>query len=113
MADYSRIDAILASLPWGPDGHDHEETTNGERAQRAERILAVYEHLVWFNPTADEHDTALGDLLSDIVHLCRRQGLDFEVLARSAYDMHDQEVDEDHDGDMTPATDGWKEKVDG
>ena len=112
MRDYESIDASLSTLPWGPDGHDTEECTNGERAERAMRVLEVYEHLVWFRPDADVHETALGDLLSDIAHLCRRQRIETDLLFAAAIDMHDQEVIESEEGDMDPCTEGW-ENADG
>jgi hypothetical protein len=107
MSRLEDFDAVLDELPWGPSDYRHDEPTNAERAARAMRALSFYEHMVWFNPTADLHNTAMQDLMSDTIHLCRRQGIDYEAMFAGAIAMADCEVVECEEGDLTPVTEGW------
>lgn len=62
--------------------------TNARRASWAEESIDRYARLTWktrFGELAvDDRETCLGDLLADLVHLCRRDGLDFERSLRLA-----------------------------
>jgi hypothetical protein len=65
---------------------------NLERAGWAEKGLEAFGHT---NGVSFEHepDSAVGDFLADLMHLCDRDGLNFEDLLGNGRRHYDAEVD--------------------
>lgn len=62
--------------------------TNEERAQRMELTARYYCTLVGQNYEADGPDTAMMDILADLLHWCDRHLESFDELLRIASDHH-------------------------
>jgi len=73
------------------------EPTNKERAERARSVLKAYEELG--GTPADEISTATQDLITDLLHLLRRDcgliAVDREQLLFRAVHMNLDEINED------------------
>ena len=64
------------------------ERTNADRANDAETALAAHAELVG----NDEQPTAIVDLLTDLMHLCDEQSLNFDNLLGTARNHHSHET---------------------
>jgi len=75
-------------------------TRCGACANRAatvlDRAVSVY------GAENEDRETVLQDLLSDLMHLCDQDGLDFDALAERAAGHHREEVDGADCGDDCP-----------
>lgn len=82
------------------------EPTNADRAARGGNALDTYR----FSPGMEtERQSALGDLLADLMHYAGQEDLDFESALRTA-EMHyaeelAEEGEDDDDEDVRPDTD--------
>jgi hypothetical protein len=79
-----RIEPVKNQEPKRPDFETTEPERNGGRAERARAALDAY---VGGDGERDPQ-TSLQDLLSDLEHLCVREGYDFDALlgrAREAF----------------------------
>lgn len=70
----------MSSLNW----------TNADRAARGED--AVY---AGSDYPADDLDTSIGDTLANLLHLCRREGIDFEAALARGREHFQEEVAEE------------------
>lgn len=68
----------------GPGG-----ATNGTRAEWAEEALAVFREDKY--PERDDHEAPIMDLISDLLHLADREGLDGEALLEAGRGMWQDE----------------------
>jgi hypothetical protein len=69
----------------------HQEPTNEERADRAAAAVDQYKRCYYgavYQPDAEE---LLGNFLTDVLHLCTREGWDFEERLESARLTHAEE----------------------
>lgn len=74
--------------------------TNSERASWARQALATFARLTGQDRSGDlQHDlpSVVGDLLADLMHFCRRQGVDFDACLDTARSHHSVEVLEDEE----------------
>jgi hypothetical protein len=66
----------------GRGGGEMEGTTNAQRARWAESALAAYAPFVYGSTLADltseDRQTCVTDLLADLIHYSRREGIDFD-----------------------------------
>lgn len=75
-----------------------EEVTNGERANWAYLALERFARATNQDNSGDlKHDrgTVVNDLLCDLMHLCDRDGLDFEDLVERARGHYQEELVEE------------------
>lgn len=70
--------------------------TNADRAKRAHHGVNCYVE-VYDNPSVDSLDAWIGDLLTDLRHLCDREGFDFDRLSELGAMHHKAELQEDSD----------------
>jgi hypothetical protein len=63
------------------------EPTNEDRAARAAQILDAYDAF-----EAGDSETAIRDLLTDLMHHCRIEKIDFSIEYRSAQEAYNSEV---------------------
>jgi hypothetical protein len=73
--------------------------TNAQRAEDAYRALAVFCQVTGLDSGPNERQTAIKDLITNLLHLARRDcGVeDASHFAQLAADMHDIEVLEDEE----------------
>lgn len=64
----------------------NDEPTNRARADRAAKAIATYQKL-----SGCDDDDALRDLLTDILHLCDFNLVDFDFELRGARRAHEEE----------------------
>lgn len=70
--------------------------TNNDRAEWARAAVDVFAEKTGLDKSGDDLDTMIGDLIADIMHLCERDGLDFEqVLHRGKMYFEEERNDED------------------
>jgi hypothetical protein len=62
--------------------------TNGQRADRALKAVATWAGDEMGN---DELSTHVADLLTDLMHLCRREGIAFSLSLSNGLDQHKEE----------------------
>jgi hypothetical protein len=74
---------------------DWAEPTNEDRAARAEQTARYYCGLVNQSYDDDGPDTAMADLLVDIMHWCDRHEQTFDDLVRRADNHYTYEVAEE------------------
>jgi len=67
---------------------------NQERADRVRRILDTHEVYREYLHEGDGYETALGDLLSDMMHLAQIDGLNWAEIAERAVGHHEAEQTE-------------------
>jgi hypothetical protein len=72
--------------PCDDRGSADGDLTNATRAQLAEMALAVIED-------GQGRELAVVDLLANLMHLCDRDGFDFDVLMAAAEDHYENEVE--------------------
>ncbi len=68
--------------------------TNEKRAEHAMSGVKSYANETGLDPL-QELGTAVGDLLASMMHLCDKNGLDFEEILASAKRHHSAEVEEE------------------
>jgi len=72
----------------GGGGSESEGTTNAQRVRWAEAALAAYAPPVYGRALADltgeDRETCVTDLLADLIHYSRREGIDFDRCLGSA-----------------------------
>ena len=73
-----------------------DDVTNAQRARWALFALADFVPRTRVNTAKD----AIGDLVTDLIHLGRGRGLDTDLLLSNAATMMATEVEEDDEGDM-------------
>lgn len=71
------------------------DVTNSDRARWALGALEPFTK----QTRSDEAGEAIGDLMTNLMHLARLRGLDAHSLVERAARGFDEEVDEDDDGD--------------
>lgn len=72
--------------------------TNANRAEYAESALVKYATDKGLIIGGESMETALNDILTDLMHLARLSGLDFDASLESARHMHGEESDSEDDG---------------
>jgi hypothetical protein len=73
------------------------DITNADRAGWALSALTGFID----STRVDDEADAIGDLITNLLHLARAQGLDAASIARRALAMMETEAAEDEEGDMT------------
>lgn len=68
--------------------------TNAQRSERAYRLLLIYEQQ---HDEGEDHETAVSDLLADLMHLCDDYGIEWEEVTRRAAMHHEAESRGDDD----------------
>lgn len=71
------------------------ERTNEDRAERAMSALNQYVNVEGDDPNANDWQTWLQDMLTDLRHLCARDGLDFDAAVASSEFHFDAEIEEE------------------
>lgn len=68
---------------------ESEEITNAERASMAATVLECFAEV---NETEDEPRITLIDLLANIMHYCKRSGVDFHFALEMAQEHYEAEI---------------------
>jgi len=74
----------------------HYEPDNQERADWAKRALITFAADTGLD-MEEEPETAISDLLADLMHLARQMGLDWDQAMETATMNYDAEVEEEGD----------------
>lgn len=72
--------------------------TNEDRAGCAYQAVAGFAEATGLSPT-EELDSAIGDLLANIMHLCKQEKIDFNLMLQNAQMHFREEVVEEETGD--------------
>jgi hypothetical protein len=67
-------------------------TPGGGKSGFAQHALQAYFDLVGGDEPVDE--TQMGDLIADMMHLCREKGWDFEEILEQAYSHYKGDMEE-------------------
>lgn len=70
------------------------EPTNEDRANWARAALEVFSQKTGLD-MAVELDCSIGDLLANMMHLCKQEGLDFDALLETGRMHFEAETDEE------------------
>ena len=71
------------------------EATNENRADWADHAMRAFAHTTGMDHAGEDQETVLQDLLADLMHLCDRDGMDFERAASSARSCCQEELEEE------------------
>jgi hypothetical protein len=82
------------------EGYPMNTPTNNDRANRAFDAVVAYSDSASFSDLSgdslqEETESFVADLLCDLQHLCKRDGLDFETLLACARGNFDEERTEE------------------
>ena len=72
-------------------------TTNEQRAERAWKAATRYQQAANGDSDGDIADETITDLLTDLMHFCDEQGIDFESCLRMANMHYEAEVAHEDD----------------
>ena len=84
-----------------------DKTTNDDRAEWAEKALDTFAEVTGLDRSGDKEDKELlvGDMISDLMHYCDREGLDWSVVTGRGGDHYREEKWEDEQDARESATD--------
>jgi hypothetical protein len=80
--------------------------SNADRAEWADVAIAAFAQETWQDKSGDlEHDKqcVVSDLLCNLMHLCRRDGIDFAKCLANGNSNFEEEVEEEREEKESPA----------
>jgi hypothetical protein len=70
----------MPKFKFKPDKHEPGCSSNGTRAENAERTMCA--EGCAYDLSNDTLEAGIGDLMADLLHLCDREGIDGEAMLK-------------------------------
>ena len=91
MADTITGIRMLAAMAIERDWPTFREPDNADRSAMAAEILCYFAHQTGLARSDESVDTIMGDLITDLMHLCDRLDIDFSGVLTVSSMHHDDE----------------------
>ena len=66
---------------------------NADRADAADKALATFTRATWMQ--GEDYETRISDLVTDLIHLCDREGVVFDDVITRAKQHHRFELEDE------------------
>ncbi len=66
---------------------------NVDRADEADKALTTFTRNTGMH--GEDYETRIGDLVTDLIHLCDREGVHFDAIVKRALQHHAAELEEE------------------
>jgi hypothetical protein len=86
--DGQEVPAQGATIPLPPD----PEGKNDARAEWADKAIRAFARATKMDTAGEDEETALGDLLANMMHWCDRKGISFSEAVTRAMDHYTEET---------------------